>query len=234
MEALSFLFDCLIYMSFHIYNLKQLKQILRDFKEHHNIRNYHKRKKSDILKEIENHFQIDGGYLYALKGGSQNSAYVAKLEAKKEITNESFKKIKKPSKWLINKYGDHHVEHDNHPALEFHHEPAPHDAHDLPLFTEHETLDFSVGKDKPKKPKKKSKVHMPTEAEEERQEQERIKEIERKKKLVNELELKKCKNKLGKENNNYHKLLEELKHKKGMTKLKKSRSSGRNNCRTFV
>jgi hypothetical protein len=216
-------------MSFHNYTLKQLKQILNDFKKHHNIRNYHKLKKSDLIHELDKRFEIDCGYLYLKGGTAKNAGYVRRMEAENKII---FDKIQNPSKYMIDKYGNKHAEPEHYPEPEYHyeavhHEPAPHDAHDLPLFTEHETLDFNVGKDKPKKPKKKSKLHIPTEAEEERQEQERLKELERKKKLLNELELLKkqiveCKNKLGKENNNYHKLLEELKHRRGITKLKKA------------
>lgn len=142
---------------FSSFKLKQIKQILKDFCEHHNIRNYHKLKKSDLLNEIEKHFQIDGGYLYALKGGSKNSGYVQKLESenikhgKKTIV---LSKMKNPSKYMIKKYGEHHTEPEYHHEPEFHHEPAPHDAHkeQLPIFAEHEVIYFDVGK----KPKKKS------------------------------------------------------------------------------
>lgn len=143
---------------FSSFNLNQLKQILKDFREHHNIRNYHKKlKKSDLLNEIEKHFQIDGGYLYALQGGSKDSGYVQKLESenikhgKKTIV---LSKMKNPSKYMIKKYGEHHTEPEYHHEPEFHHEPAPHDAHieQFSIFAEHEVLDFDVGK----KPKKKT------------------------------------------------------------------------------
>lgn len=43
-------------------------------------------------------------------GGSQFAGYVRRLEAEKKITNESFQKIKNPSQWLINKYGNRVVQ----------------------------------------------------------------------------------------------------------------------------
>jgi hypothetical protein len=101
-----------------------------------------------------------------------------------------------------------------------HHEAIPYDA---PLFREHENLDFNVGKEKPKK----TKVNkQPTEAQEDREHQARQKEVERKKKQLNEYELLKkqvveCKKKTGQEKNRYEDVLEDLKHQRGLRKTAK-------------
>jgi hypothetical protein len=107
----------IIYKMFSSFNLKQLKRILKDFKEHRNIRNYHKLKKLDLLNELDKRFEIDGGYLY-LKGGTvKNSGYVRRLEAENKII---FDKIHNPSKYMIDKYGNEHVEPEYHPEPKFH------------------------------------------------------------------------------------------------------------------
>jgi hypothetical protein len=168
---------------FSAYTLKQLKQMLKDFKEHHNIRKYHKLKKSDLIGELDKRFEIGGGYLYLKGGTAKNAGYVRRMEAENKIILD---KIHNPSKYMIDKYGNKHAEPEYHPEPVFHHEPAPQDAHDLPLFTENEQIDFNVGK-KPKKKTNKNK--QPTEVQEERIVVEKQKEIERKHKILQALEI---------------------------------------------
>jgi hypothetical protein len=194
-------------------NLKQLKQILKDFKEHHNIRNYHKLKKSDLLNELDKRFEIDGGYLYLKGGTAKNAGYVRRMEAENKI---EFDKIHNPSKYMIDKYGNKHAEPEYHPEPDFHYEPAPQDAHDTPLFKDDEQVDFNVGK-KPKKKNNKNK--QPTEAQEESADLEKQKELENKHKLMQELEslikeIVECKKLLGQEDTKYHNAREELQKKR--------------------
>jgi hypothetical protein len=204
---------------FHSLTIKQIRQIVKDFKEHHNIRNYHKLKKSDLIHELEKQFEIDGGYLYLKGGTAKNAGYVRRMEAENKIM---FDKIHNPSKYMIDKYGNKHAEPEYYPEPEFHHEPAPLDAHEAPLFAENEQVDFNVGK----KPKKKvTKTRTPTEAEEERQEETKRKELEKKKKLLDEYELIKkqiveCKTQLQKENNTYRNVLEDIQKNKERLKKK--------------
>jgi len=155
-------------------------------------------------------------------GGSAASGYVRRLEAEKKITNESFKKIKKPSQWLINKYGNMQeippeIAQETHPIDAYPNEEAPQNNASAPIFADNENLDFNVGKSKQKK--KKTAKKSPTEAEEERQQEAHRKELERKQQLLQQLQhLKKrtleCKKLIQQELNKYYAVLESLKHEK--------------------
>jgi hypothetical protein len=204
---------------FSHYTVKQLKQILHEAKDYHNIK-YCNLSKAQLISELEKRFVIDGGNLYSiveplLGGNAKNAGYVRRMEAENKI---DFPKIHNPSKYMINKYGNQHVV-EYHPEP-IHHEPAPHDAY---LFAEHENFDFNVGKEKPKK----TKVNkQPTKVQEDREREARQNELERKKKVLDEYELLKKQlvefnKKLQQENNDYYKKLEELRKRKDITKVKK-------------
>lgn len=204
-------------MSFNNYTLKQLKQILREAKGHHDLK-YSKMNRGTLIKEMEKRFIIDGGnlYGYTCAGTLKNAGYVRKMEAMDKII---FNKIHNPSQYMIDKYGNQQKLPEPEPEPEHHHEHH----HEAPLFEEHEVVDFNVAKEKPKKKITKSKTREPTEAEEEREEEKRRKELEHKKKVLAGYELLKkqvveCKNKLQKENNTYFDVLNEVAHEKGMKK----------------
>jgi len=81
------------------------------------------------------------------RGGSQFSGYVQRLEAEKKITKESFKKIKEPSKWLINKYGG--IE----PVIQQEAEPLPEPVAEPIIEPQYDDIDLNAIKNKPKKKK---------------------------------------------------------------------------------
>jgi hypothetical protein len=152
-------------MEFSNYNLENLKQFTKHTKDYHDIKNYHKMNKEQLAKELSDRFTIDGGSLL-VTGGSKESSYIQKLEAKKEITRESFKKIKKPSRDLVRKYGQQ--EEPPHALVEEppksnrfkkNDEPITASAPVVePIFDEAEILHFDVSKSKKKNHNKKDKL----------------------------------------------------------------------------
>jgi DNA repair ATPase RecN len=91
-------------MSFNKYKVNNLRNFLTHLSDYHDIKDFDKMNKQQLVNEINDRFKIEGSGLYVI-GGSRNSGLIQALEAKKEITKESFKKIKNPSKYLIRKYG---------------------------------------------------------------------------------------------------------------------------------
>lgn len=96
-------------------------------------------------------------------GGSQYAGYIQKLLAENEITKDSFKKIKNPSKWLIKRYGsaedifEEPVE-KNDNDTEFVHQPLTlESAHPHPAEIQPEYDDINLGEIKSKKKKSKKK-----------------------------------------------------------------------------
>lgn len=65
----------------------------------------------DIIKNLEDELlelninTLPQAQVHTGHGGSKNSGYVRRLYAEQKITKDTFKKIKKPSQHLINKYG---------------------------------------------------------------------------------------------------------------------------------
>ncbi len=186
-------------MSFSNYKLDELKQILKDFKNFHDIRGGHKMKKDKLINELSKNFELEAGVLYAtnpkLIGGSRNSGYVQKLEAQNKI---NIKKIKKPSAYMLRKYGNHpEIEYEepsfslhdlipdfNDIEVEHHKEPIhkPNDkSKDKPLFKDDEVVEYNVGKSK----KDKNVKHINDEEAERIAEEKEMKQVEesRKKKL---------------------------------------------------
>jgi hypothetical protein len=51
-------------MSFNKLTVKQLKALIKHFKDHHTIKNYSKMKKQQLITELENRFVITNGVLY--------------------------------------------------------------------------------------------------------------------------------------------------------------------------
>jgi hypothetical protein len=51
-------------MSFNKFTVKQLKALIKHFKEHHTIKNYSRMKKQQLITELENRFAINNGVLY--------------------------------------------------------------------------------------------------------------------------------------------------------------------------
>jgi hypothetical protein len=47
-------------MSFKNYRLDDLKQILKDFREYHDIKYGHKMSKGNLINELEKNFEIEG------------------------------------------------------------------------------------------------------------------------------------------------------------------------------
>jgi hypothetical protein len=50
--------------SFDTLTLKQLKNIIRTYKQHHDITSYSKKKKSELVKELDEYFKMINGILY--------------------------------------------------------------------------------------------------------------------------------------------------------------------------
>ena len=167
-----------------------------------------------IMNSISNRWN---DYRDTIVGGSAKSAgFVKRTEAEKKI---AFEKISRPSKFMINKYGNkvpvveepHYDDYgDNYVDY---HEPSPISRFD----------DYHVGKVPKKKVSNKNRL---TEVQEERLEVEKRKKEDELHKARQHLESFKLmvteyKSKLGKQENVYHKELNELKHKRGLRKTQK-------------
>jgi hypothetical protein len=156
-------------------------------------------------------------YRDTIVGGSAKSAgFVKRMEAENKI---AFQKISRPSKFMINKYGDKVPVIEEQPYDDYgdnhvdHHEPSPISRFD----------DYHVGKVPKKKVNNKNRL---TEAQEERLEAEKRRKedeihlarqhLESIKKMVTE-----CKTKLGKNETEYMKQLHTLKSRKGLKKVQK-------------
>jgi hypothetical protein len=197
---------------FENYTVKVLRQLLKQLT--HDITGYAKMTKSKLVEEMNKRFVIQDGHVFPIVEGSGNAkaGYVQRMEAERKI---QFPKITNPSKYMIDKYGN------NQPvAMEPVFEPLPYE--EGPLFADHETTHFNVGK---QKPKKKKKTKTPTEAQEEREERERQEELQRKQDLLENLESLKrqvveCNKKLQKEKNTYHAVIEDV--QKNRERLKKA------------
>jgi hypothetical protein len=150
-------------------------------------------------------------------GSAKNAGFVKRMEAEKKI---AFQKISRPSKFMINKYGNkvvveepHYDDYaDNH--IDHHVEPTP-----LSRFD-----DYHVGK-VPKKKVNNNRSAL-TEVQEERLEAEKRKKVDESHRIRDHLEsLKKmvteCKTKLGKNETEYLKQLNALKSRKGLRKVQK-------------
>jgi hypothetical protein len=224
---------------FEQYTVSVLRKFLREFKNHHGIKNYSKMKKATLVNEMEKHFGI---FRNDIQGsGNKNSGYVRRLEAENKII---FDKIHNPTKYMIKKYRDHQVvvqEEPEYPQMDYEQEelpppptpsqrapPTPQRPTTRPIFAPDEVLDFNVRKEKPKK--KQSKVRAPTETQEDiakqREIEETNKEVERRVKLVGLYEsLKKqiveLRDKLSLERGKYSKAYKELESRKGLKKQKK-------------
>jgi hypothetical protein len=135
------------------------------------------------------------------------------MEAERKII---FDKISRPSKYMIEKYGNkvsipepvHVVEYDDAPTV----------------FYNDDVVDYNVGRPKPKRVS--AKYRGPTEAEEERQERARRAAAERRYAVIEEHEQLKasvvqCRTELQKEDGLYMNALDELKLRKGMRKTAK-------------
>lgn len=157
-------------------------------------------------------------YRDTLIGGSAKSAgFVKRMEAEKKI---QFQKISRPSKYMINKYGNRVEVHEpledygnNDDNYETNIEPTP-----LLRFD-----NYNVGKPKKKVNNNRSAL---TEVQEERLEAEKRKKEDELHKVRQHLESLKLmvtdyKSKLGKQENAYHKDLNDLKHKRGLRKTQK-------------
>jgi flagellar biosynthesis GTPase FlhF len=197
---------------FENYTVKVLKQHLRPII----IRGYSKMSKSQLVEEMHKYYIIRDGQIFPLpnviplppgslpivEGGNAKAGYVKRMEAEKKI---QFKRIKNPSKYMIDKYGNN--EEPNLPLLEY--EP------DAPVFDANDVTDYNVGKAKKKKRTKRT----PTEVEEERAAAKQQEELQRKKDLLENLESLKrqvveCNRKRQKEKNTYHQVVEEVQHNK--------------------
>ena len=159
-------------------------------------------------------------YRDTIVGGSAKSAgFVKRMEAENKI---AFQKISRPSKFMINKYGDKvpiipasDHDHDGYEDyyVDHHHEPSPISRFD----------NYHVGKVPKKKVNNKNKL---TEVQEERLKAEKRRKenelhlarqhLELIKKMVTE-----CKTKLGKNETEYMKQLNALKSRKGLKKVQK-------------
>ena len=158
-------------------------------------------------------------YRDTIVGGSAKSAgFVKRMEAENKI---AFQKISRPSKFMINKYGDKvpivpASDHDHDGYEDYyvdHHVPSPISRFD----------NYHVGKVPKKKVNNKNKL---TEVQEERLEAEKRRKenelhlarqhLELIKKMVTE-----CKTKLGKNETEYMKQLNALKSRKGLKKVQK-------------
>lgn len=157
-------------------------------------------------------------YRDTLIGGSAKSAgFVKRMEAEKKI---QFEKISRPSKYMINKYGNRvevpvplEDDYGNNDDYDNHVEPTP-----LSRFD-----NYNVGKPKKKVSKDRNSL---TEVQEERLEVEKRKKEDELHKARQHLESLKSmvteyKSKLGKQENAYHKELNDLKHKRGLRKTQK-------------
>jgi len=91
--------------------------------------------KHDLLKALSHYFHVPHELLH---GSSAHSGYVQRMEYEKKI---QFKKISRPSKYMINKYGAEH--HDD--------TPADYGNDDGALFDDNDNVDYNVGKQKPKR-----------------------------------------------------------------------------------
>jgi hypothetical protein len=49
---------------FNKLTVKQLKALIKHFKDHHTIKNYSRMKKQQLITELENRFEINNGVLY--------------------------------------------------------------------------------------------------------------------------------------------------------------------------
>jgi hypothetical protein len=157
-------------------------------------------------------------YQDTLIGGSAKSAgFVKRMEAEKKI---QFQKISRPSKYMINKYGNRVEVHE--PFEDYGNNDDDYDNHVDP--TPISRFDnYNVGK--PKKKVKNNKSAL-TEVQEERLEAEKRKKEDELHKVRQHLESLKLmvtdyKSKLGKQENAYHKELNDLKHKHGLRKTQK-------------
>ena len=152
-------------------------------------------------------------------GSAKNAGFVKRMEAEKKI---AFQKISRPSKFMINKYGNKEVpivpasDHDHDGYEDYyvdHREPTP-----LSRFD-----DYHVGKVPKKKVNNKNRL---TKVQEERLEAEKRKKVDESHRIRDNLEsLKKmvteCKTKLGKNETEYMKQLNALKSRKGLKKVQK-------------
>jgi hypothetical protein len=195
--------------------LKRLKSLLKEHRQHHNIKSYGSLKKAELVNEFNKWFTIKDDNLY-VGGGNKNAGYVRRMESQKKII---FDKIHNPSQWMINKYGNNQVAEQFHPVYDdgFYEMPQ--------IFDAAEEVDFNVGR--PKKATKKSKKNVqPTEAQEEQAERARLDRLQQRQSIIDEYEsIKKqvvdCKKKLGLESTKYHAVIEEVKSTKGMRKVDK-------------
>ena len=112
---------------------------------------------------------------HTYQGGSQYAGYIRRLEAEKKITRESFKRIQKPSKWLIAKCGTNEepipepIQHHVAPVF-----PAPIQnpvmVEPEPTIETYDDIDLNAIKNKPSKKKSKQKDISDQEADANRQE----------------------------------------------------------------
>jgi len=212
--------------SFNHCSVKQIKQFLRDFKNHHTIKNYNKMKKDTLIGHMDNLCKE----LCLMDGGSKASGYVQRLQAENKII---FDKINNPSKYMIDRYGTIYEEQRDRPEPQYEEErpmPIPMPVASLPrqLFQPDEVTDFNVRREKPKK--KRLTIRAPTETEEDRDKQrkseEQRKEVERRSKLVELYDSLKTqsvdlKDKIAREKETYDKVYKALQSKKGISLKKK-------------
>lgn len=170
--------------------------------------------RSELIESLASNGLIHSNSPFLSGGNAKSAGYVRRMEVERKII---FCKISRPSKYMIDKYG-------NKVTIP---EPAPVavDYDDTPtVFHDDEVVDYNVGRPKPKRVAAKNRG--PTEVEEERQERAKRAEVERRHAVIEEHEQLKASlvtyhKELQKEDNTYWSVLDELKHRKGMRKVAK-------------
>lgn len=144
-------------------------------------------------------------------GAGQKDGYIKRLIAENKF---DLSKIKNPSQWLLNKFGE--VAQQQQPVPE----PEPQaPQHEQPIFQPNENVEYNVGKPKKKKAVNSSSRQL-TEAQEEKAQEQRVNKNNYLQNLKTNLV--ECRKDLQKENSKFMDVLDEVRARKGLKKTERT------------